>query len=301
MAELSPGTGPIIAPVPPRHEHLARLKERLKPRPKERDAVSELTAGKPEPLESHIERVDPKIERAKEKKLAKEPEPMLWKEKAEFLPATASFLEHCGIDPKRVNPTPLGQGLTHIVFAYYPPEGDMKVVKIPRNTSVGFMSTGYHEDLDNVQLVQKYFGEHSVPTDIRLDTTTGRYLYVQDAVKGKSVTSLTESQNIRTQIADLARMNREMMRQKNVAMDFLGVPGFLTLLRHQFWSIISKKSHFELSNIMEDQNGKLKLIDVGLIRFDHVPFKQWLVSQVGFFVNRMIMRLYFGVDIKPKQ
>src|SRR5690242_4202586 len=144
MAEISPVSGQMNGLLAPKHEHLVRLKERFKPKSREKSTMTELTSEKPEPLESHIERVDPKIERAKEKKLAKEPEPPLWKDKAEFLPATVTFLEHCGIDSKRVNPTPLGQGLTHIVFAYYPEGSDMKVVKIPRNTSIGFMSTGFH-------------------------------------------------------------------------------------------------------------------------------------------------------------
>lgn len=233
------------------------------------------------------------------RKLEKKPLPNLWKEKAEFLPATVSFLERCGINPDHVDPRPLGQGFTHIVFSYHPEGEPARVVKIPRGVSSGFMSGSFVEDQDNIAMVRKFFGDYSVPTEVRMDQTTGKYLYVQDIVGGKPVTSLTESQSIRTQIADLARLNREMMRQKQVSMDFLGVPGFLTLVRHQFWSIISRKSHFELSNIFEDEWGKLKLIDSGLIRFKDVPFKQRMISHLGFFVNRIIMRLYFGVDIKP--
>jgi len=234
-----------------------------------------------------------------QKKLEKKPAPPLWREKAEFLPATASFLSQCGIHPDFVNPMPIGQGFTHIVFAYRQPGEPDRVVKVPRAISPGLMSSGYIQDQENIALVKKFFGEYSVPTDVRKDEKTGKYLYVQDAVSGRPVTSLTDSQPVRTQIADLARLNREMMRQQQTSMDFLGVPGFLTVVRHQFWSIISKKSHFELSNIFEDGNGKLKLIDSGLIRFKNVPMKQKLISHLGFFVNRVIMRLYFGVDIKP--
>lgn len=234
-----------------------------------------------------------------ERKLEKKPAPMLWQDKATFLPATDSFLRKCGINPEYVNPIPIGGGLTHIVFDYQPPGTEEKVVKIPRAVSTGFMSTGYQADLENIKLTQKYFGPYAVDTQVRMDTATGKYLYVQDKVDGKPITSLTESQTVRAQIADLARLNREMLRQQNVSMDFLGVPGFLSLLRHQFWSIISKKSHFELSNIMENTEGKLKLIDIGLLRFKNVPLQQRLISHLGFFANRMIMRLYFGVDIRP--
>ena len=233
------------------------------------------------------------------KKLEKTPAPPLWKSKVEFLPATASFLSNCGIKPEYVNPAPIGQGFTHIVFDYV--DGMVpKVVKIPRAVSPQFMSSGYGEDKENIEIVKKFFGEYAVPTEIRMDQTTGRYLYVQEKIKGRAVTSLDEPQSIRTQIADLARLNREMMRQKNITLDFIGVPGFLSYLRHRFWSIISRKSHFDLSNIWADENGKLKIIDVGVERFGkRMPLKQKFISWVGTLVNRLAMRLYFGVDILP--
>lgn len=250
-------------------------------------------------LSGSVKRNEDSSEAIIAKKLQKKPLPSLWRDTSEFLPATVSFLANCGIQPDQVHPTPIGQGFTHIVFSYRPDGMPEKVVKIPRVLSPGLMSAGYHEDQENIALVRKFFGDYAVPTEVRLDNTTGKYLYVQDAVDGKPVTSLTGSQSVRTQLADLARLNREMMRQKHVSMDFLGVPGFLSLLRHQFWSIVSKKSSFDLSNILEDATGKLKLIDSGLIRFDNVPFKQKLISSLGFFTNRVILRLYFGVDIKP--
>jgi len=279
-------------------------KERKFPKEGKRKPPKKENTAKPEDGEDR----HPRVELAKELyKAVKEtpdpdeiPEPPLWRDKAEFLPSTASFLANCGINPNEVNPLPIGQGFTHIVFSYHPEGEKQKVVKMPRSVSVGFMSTGYHEDLQNISFVRKYFGDYAVNTEVHRDNASGRYVYVQDAVKGNPVTSLTESQEIRTQIADLARLNRELMRQKNVSMDFLGVPGFLSLLKHQFWSIVSKKSHFDLSNILVDEKGKLKLIDVGLIRFGKgLPPKQQAVSMLGFNVNRIIMRLYFGVDIKP--
>ena len=123
---------------------------------------------------------------------------------------------------------------------------------------------------------------------------------VQDAITGKPVTNKVESASVRAQLVDLARLNREMMRQTGHSLDFIGVPGGFTWLRHQFMQIITKKSEFQLSNIHVDSEGNLKIIDEGLLRFKNVSLKQRLTSYLGFFANRLIMRLYFGVDLMPK-
>lgn len=238
-------------------------------------------------------------EAIKAKKIQKKPVPAFWRERAEFLPSTVAFLTSCGIDPQLVNPTPMGEGLTHVVFAYQAPDGTDKVIKMPREVRKGFMSTGYKDDAENIALVHKFFGGYAVPTEIRQDPKTGKYLFVQDAVKGKAITNNLETQSIRAQLVDLARLNREMMRQTGHSLDFIGVPGFLTWLRHQFRGILTKKSSFDLSNILIDESGKLKIIDDGLLRFRDVPLKQKIVSHGGFFFNRLIMRFYFGVSLRP--
>lgn len=240
-------------------------------------------------------------EAIKAKKIQKLEPPPLWKEKAEFLPATAEFFRNCGIDPRYVNPTPLGEGLTNVVFAYIAPDGSNKVVKLARDARKGFMSTGYEQDAENIALVKKYFKEYAVPTEIHQDSKTGKYLIVQDAVHGKAITNKLENQSIRSQLVDMARLNREMMRQTGYSMDFIGVPGMLTWIRHQFRQIITNKSEFEISNILVDDEGKLKIIDEGLLRLNKSKTpKQWMGSTSGFLANRLIMRLYFGVDLQPE-
>lgn len=260
------------------------------------------------PLDIHRDILAPSVtpekhtlEAAKVKKLQKKPVPPLWKSQAEFLPQTAAFLKNCGIDPAFVDPKPMGWGFTHIVFSYLPDGQSPKVIKIPRASTNNYMTQGYHEDLDNIALVKKYFGEYSVPTELRLDPSTGKYVYIQDAIKGNPINHLTETQYARTQLVDMARLNREMMRQTGQSLDFLGIPGFFSLLRHHIRHIFSKNSSFEVSNVLIDDTGKLKIIDDGLLRFRNVPFKQRMISSLGFMVNRVIMRLYFGVDLKPKQ
>jgi hypothetical protein len=226
--------------------------------------------------------------------------PTLWKQKAEFLPATMGFFQSVGISHEHVNPVPIGEGLTNVVFAYQPPESPKKVIKIARQMRKGFMSTGYDQDRDNIALVRKYFGAYAVPTEIRINPETKQYLIVQDAVTGKAVTNRTESAHVRAQLVDIARLNREMMRQTGHSLDIIGVPGFLTWLRHHFTRIVTGKGEFQLSNILEQPDGKLKIIDEGLLRFRGVPLKQRFISNLGFLANQIIMRFYFGVDLQPQ-
>lgn len=240
-------------------------------------------------------------EAIKAKKIAKQPLPALWGGRAEFLPATTEFMRRCGVVPENVNPVPLGEGLTNVVFAYKDPEGKDRVVKIARQVRKGFMSTGYVQDAENIALVRKYFGGYSVPTEIHQDPVTGNTVIIQDAMKGKPLTSNLETASIRAQLVDLARLNREMMRQTGHSLDFIGVPGFITWLRHSVRAIFTGKSVFQVSNLHVDETGKLKIIDEGLLRFKNVPLKQNLVSQMGFLTNRLIMRLYFGVDLLPEK
>lgn len=288
MAELTPE---ISRPISP-----AKIPERITPQ-KEKTVSQDIHR---EILAPSVMPAKHSLEAAKVKKLQKKPVPPLWKTRAEFLPATAAFLHNCGVDSQYVNPIPIGQGFTHIVFSYLPEGEHPKVIKIPRVISNSFMSTGYRDDKQNIDLVKKYFGAYAVPTEVRLDNKTGKYLYVQNAVNGKPVTHLTETQSVRSQLTDLARLNREMMRQTGHSLDFIGVPGFFSLMRHQIRHLFSKKSAFEVSNIFIDDTGKLKIIDDGLLRFKDVPFQQGMTSNIGFLLNRVIMRLYFGVDLKPK-
>ncbi len=277
----------------PQNERLADIAKL--PQPKEK-----ITAKSSERKPRGKVEIDKHSLEAVRAKKAQKPLPALWRERAEFMPSTAEFFRRCGIDPQYVNPTPLGEGLTNVVFSYIAPDGSPKVIKMARQMRKGFMSTGYEQDAENIALVKKYFGEYAVPTEIHKDPDTNNYLIVQDAIEGKAITNKIETQGIRSQLADMARLNREMMRQTGHSLDFIGVPGFLTWLRHQYRGILTKKSEFEISNILIDKEGKLKIIDEGLLRFKGVPLKQSSIANIGFMTNRLIMRLYFGVDLLPQ-
>lgn len=39
------------------------------------------------------------------------------------------FFRRCGIDPQYVNPTPLGEGLTNVVFSYIAPDARRRLLR----------------------------------------------------------------------------------------------------------------------------------------------------------------------------
>ncbi len=61
-----------------------------------------------------------------------------------------------------------------------------------------------------------------------------------------------------------------------------------------------RKSVFEVSNLLVDENsGKVYIIDYDLFNFGKKPsLKKRLISSFGFFINRIMMKHYFAVDIK---
>lgn len=271
--------------------------------PKVRKEISYTEESKPAKTTVFIHSVvaldRPSPEATKTKKAPKNLFSALWQERAEFLPETAEFLRRCGVDPSFVNPIPIGEGFYHVVFSYILPDGSQKVVKVPKVTRRGYMSSGAKEDKENSVAIKKFFGSYAVSSQLREDQKTGRYLFLQDMVKGKILTNELETPAIRAQLVDMARLNREMMRQTGASFDFIGFAGVLSWFRHEFRAIVTKKSTFEITNIIIDEKGNLKIIDEGLLRFRDVPLKQRTISNLGFLANRLIMRLYFGVDLQP--
>ena len=220
--------------------------------------------------------------------------------RAEFLPSAKQFFEHCGLDSSRINPVPLGEGFTHIVFSYTSPEGRAQVVKVSKPETAGLMNKGRRDESENISLITKYFSAFAVPTEIRSDPTTGKYVIIQDAVKGAPITNKSQTPEIDAQLAELMKCNRRLMKDTGHSMDFIGVPGFLSWARHQFKKFFERTSVFEISNLLLDQEGKIRIIDYDMLRFRNVTPKQAAISRLGFNMNRFVMKSYFNLDMKPK-
>ena len=98
-------------------------------------------------------------------------------------------------------------------------------------------------------------------------------------------------------VEKITELNQKLFTEKKLALDFVGMPGFISWIQKQFSKLIMRKSVFEVSNLLIDEkDGRVYIIDYDLFNFS----KKRLISSFGFFVNRLMMKHYFGVDIKKK-
>lgn len=220
--------------------------------------------------------------------------------RAVFLPSAVQFFEHCGLDASRINPAPIGEGFNHLVFSYDNPNGTKQVVKVVKPETLGLMNKGRRDESENITLITKYFSQFAVPTEIRSDPTSGKYLIIQNEVHGTPITNKSHTPDIDRQLTELMRCNRNLMNDTGHTMDFFGVPGFFSWVRHQFRQFFTHKSTFEISNLILDDQGKVRIIDYDMLRFKHVSPRQKAISYLGYAANKAVMRLYFDQHMKPK-
>ena len=215
---------------------------------------------------------------------------------AEFLPEINTLLIACDIDPSIVNPVSIGEGANHIVFRAT--DGSF-VVKIPKSESKVTMNMGHEDEQKQINKIKKAFPNFSLPTEIRGDEKTGKYIVIQKAVDGKSITNHTKDPELLKQLHHIIELNNQLYAESGESLDFVGMPGFMSWVKRQFKKIILRKSDFEVSNILVDEKTKrLYIIDTDVLRTQNVPLKTALISRVGLFVNRMLMKWYFRKDIK---
>ena len=222
--------------------------------------------------------------------------------KAVFLPETASFLGNCGIQTEYVNPVPFAKGANHTVLWYFPPGEVEKVIKIPNKLAP--LSQNEKEEERSIEIITKAFDKFTLPTEIRIDKTTGKYCVIQQAVKGKTITNKNYQEgSIMSQLEEIVKFNHQLYQEKGISFDFIGMPGFLTWLKKQFGKLFVGKSEIEVSNLIIDKkDGIIKIIDYDLLEHKgNVSFKKKIVSWLGFTINRILMKHYFKLDIKkPK-
>jgi len=215
---------------------------------------------------------------------------------AEFLPEISTLLLTCGIDPSTVNPVSIGEGANHKVFRAK--DGSF-VVKVPKSESKVTMNMGHEDEQEQINKIQKAFPNFSLPTEIHGDKKTGKYIVVQKAVEGKPITNHTKDPELLKQLQQIIGLNNQLYAETGESLDFVGMPGFMSWVKRQFKKIILRESDFEISNILIDEKTKrLYIIDTDVLRTRNAPLKTALISRVGLFVNRMLMKWYFGKDIK---
>lgn len=218
---------------------------------------------------------------------------------AVFLPEVVRFFENCGIQSKYVDPVKIGKGANHTVFMYSPPGEEAMVIKIPNESAS--LSESELEEKRNINVIQKAFGKYTLPTEVRKDQSSGKYCVVQKAVKGRAVTNKNYKEGtIQAQLSEIISMNHKLYEEQGISLDFVGMPGFTTWVKRQFKKFLLRESEIEVSNlIVNEEDGKVYIIDYDLLEVKgNVGIKKKAVSVLGFFVNRVLMKHYFGVDIK---
>lgn len=239
------------------------------------------------------------------------PEPTLEPQPKVILPQfTASFtqsiseaLKRCNIATEFINPVPLGQGSNHLVYLYTIPNEPERVIKMAKAKSPTTLThDGGKGAEEGIEIAKNAFGSYAADAQIRIDPQDAeRYFVIQDLVKGKPITNLRikQSPKLQKQLADIVRRNNKLYKQERMSLDFIGMPGFLGWFKSQFKKLLLHKSEFEVSNIIEDENGNLKIIDFEYFRLaDHVGIKQRFFNFIGMQANRILMKHYFGLDIK---
>lgn len=221
---------------------------------------------------------------------------------SDFTKEIADSLRRCGIKVEYVNPTPIGQGANHIVYMYQEPGYRKRVVKIGKPTSVTTMTEGPEEEKRNFEIASENFPEFVAQTDVITDPQNSNfYCVIQDAVNGQSLTNkyVRNRPEIKRQLENIIRLNNDLYRRERMSLDFVGMPGFKAWLNRQKYKFILRKSEFEVSNILVDENGRLKIVDYEFFYPHHdESFSKRFKGFFGLFVNRILMKHYFGVDIK---
>jgi len=211
----------------------------------------------------------------------------------------------CGIQVDYVNPTPLGEGANHLVYSYSLPNEKPRVIKIAKEQSTTTLTENSAEgEREGNEIAKKTFSHYAATTDVMNDPKgDDRYFVIQDAVKGKPVTNSRFKSNgsVRKQLSEIVQKNNKLYADEKMCLDFVGMAGFTGWFKKQFKKLLLRKSEFEVSNIIEGEDGKLKIIDFEYFNLNgHISFMKKITNFLGMTVNRILMKHYFGLDIKKR-
>jgi len=219
-----------------------------------------------------------------------------------FTTDIAESLQRSGIQVNWVNPSSIAEGANHKVYEYNPPDQPKQVVKIAKELSTTTLTHGGAKgEEEAVETAYKAFGKYIAQTQIKQDPQIAeKYYVVQDAIKGKAISNMRhkEGAHMRKQLADIVRLNNVLYADKKMCLDFVGMAGFTGWLKKQFKKLLLRKSEFEVSNIIEDEHGDLKIIDFEYFDLGTKNIRKKVTNFIGMTVNRLLMKHYFGLDIK---
>lgn len=153
-------------------------------------------------------------------------------------------------------------GSQHHVFRY----GEDRVIKIPRDTFRTHLTGRFSPSTvrRHIDLVNQYFPDFKVDTDVMSDKNGDDYIIVQQYVPGEDYLSRVNIKNVAAQFDELLKINETLVEKEKKSVDMFGFHGFEVTLG----SLITGKPEVGiLSNLMlmkTSDGQKLKIIDTNL-------------------------------------
>ena len=198
------------------------------------------------------------------------------------------------IDPAEIGGI-VGSGAEHRVHRY----NGGQVLKIPRPLARPYLSPPGVVARD-AELMMKHFPEHSLPTSVHRDRKDERYVVVQDRERLSNLTPKAQPE-LRQQLEDIVRRNREMIRRYGISLDFLGWDG----LKECLIAAVNSSRSPAISNLCVAGREERRIImpDTSMISLSESAARnsgviRTKLFRVTFLVNQMVMRRCFGMEIK---
>lgn len=223
-------------------------------------------------------------------------------QRSEFTKPIAEALTRAGINVAYVDATPINSGANHVVYWYRAPGEPLRVLKIAKEKSMTTLTNNHTEEEENYMRAQQEFPGYTLDTQIMHDPDSTFYCIVQDAVQGEALTNKhSKDPEVRKQLCEIIRMNNMLYKKERISLDFVGMPGFFSWVNRQKLKLLQRKSEFEVSNILIDKEGKLKIVDYEFFdRRKVASFERRTRGYWGLLTNRILIKRYFDLDIKKE-
>ncbi len=206
-----------------------------------------------------------------------------------------------GIDPNGVGRL-VGAGLQHRIYEYET-DGSRMVLKVVNpNRMLRFPTAA--EAREDLELVSRFFGPFAlVPAEV-VPLKDGTYAIKQRRLsRFRGVTRADLDGEVKAEILEIVRRNREMMKAAGRSLDFLGREG----QRKSRAALLGFSSTPTISNLViepqPDGREQLRILDTDLENFrpgarSLRDLRSALAARLAFQVNRLLIKRFFGVDIE---
>ncbi|WKZ31557.1 MAG: hypothetical protein QY318_02235 [Candidatus Dojkabacteria bacterium] len=177
-------------------------------------------------------------------------------------------IEKFGLEPYKVGEE-ITVGSQHLVMRY----GYEKVIKLPRNSLRTHITGRFNASAvrHHIDLIDKYFTQFYVDTEV-LSTTDGNdYLIIQDYLSDGEYFGKSNFHLVKDQFSELLKINKNLMKNEGKSLDFFGFHG-LMMTTSSF--LTGKAKNYLMSNLFLDSphsNPRLLIMDTNLseLKRDH--------------------------------